>query len=581
MAEDSHPRLWRQHKPTAMLVVLLLIVHAGLGIHTAFQQSVTNDEFWHIPTGFWNLTHGRFHYENLNPPLLRAAAAVPLIAAGAEAGDVVEPADKETRADAFVAANRERYSLLVSMSRIVPVIVSVVTGWILASWALELFGVGSAALVAALWSLSPNAIAHGSLVTTDVPAAGALLVSIRMACRMAGEPDIRRAACLGLCLGCAQLVKFTCLIGVPLAVAAWLILRVRNSGMVAIGTMKAMGLWGLAAGVMLLVINAGYLFQGTGQPLSSYHFSSNSMNQIVGVVSQAGDLPVPFPRDYVEGIDHQRHIMEGAHPAYLDGKLRLDGFPDYYFKAWWYKTPHAIQLLCVLTVIAVLWPKRRQRQFRLQVILMLPVCLLLILASGSSMQLGLRYLLPAFPFVFLWASQLASLGQRLFGLPQLVSVVLAVGLAASLRFHPEHLSYFNELAGGPANGHQHLLDSNVDWGQGLLKLREYLDRQKTESVYLAYFGAVNPTDFGISYTTPPGWQPDRRKLPELQPGTYVVSANFLMGRPGMVRDPDGKTWPCGPHYFAWFQFFEPDARIGYSLFVYHLDAEDAARLHAQ
>jgi len=32
---------------------------------------------------------------------------------------------------------------------------------------------------------------------------------------------------------------------------------------------------------------------------------------------------------------------------------------------------------------------------------------------------------------------------------------------------PHYLAYFNELAGGPANGFKELADSNLDWGQDL------------------------------------------------------------------------------------------------------------------
>lgn len=579
MSEIPAQQTWKQNRVSAVVVLLLLAVHSSLGLHAAFYNSVTNDEFWHIPTGLWNLKTGRFHYENLNPPLLRMLSAAPLVLSGAETGDVDEDADKESRADAFVAANRQRYSELVSLARLVPILISAITGWILASWALELFGKGAAVLAAATWALSPNIIAHSSLVTTDVAAAAAMLLVVRLAWQFAERPTWRSAIMPGLALGAAQLIKFTCLIAVPLSVAVWMIRRWRNPEVSPTGFRTTAAGWAVAFTLCLAVINAGYLFRGTGRSLDSYQFTSQSMQNIAGLLAPLSFVPVLFPEDYIEGIDHQRQIMEGAHPSYLDGQMKFDGgFRDYYFKAWWYKTPHATQFLCLLGVICCFWPWRHKRQFRLQLVLLLPIILLLLVASNSSMQLGLRYLIPVFPFVFLFASQVGSVGGRAFGIPQLTALLLAVGLGLSLRFHPHHLAYFNEYSGGPEEGHHHLLDSNIDWGQGLMALKKYMQEHQLEKVGLAYFGAVNPADLGISFVTAPQSQPPTVLWPHPEPGVYAISVNFLMGRPGMVRDPDGTTRMSGPHQFGYFRFFEADTKVAGSFFIYDLSAEDIARM---
>ena len=127
--------------------------------------------------------------------------------------------------------------------------------------------------------------------------------------------------------------------------------------------------------------------------------------------------------------------MEGGHPSFLDGELKFDGgFPDYYTKAWWYKTPHATQALCVLGLLTVVWPRRERRNIRLQLFLFLPILVLFVIGSSSSMQLGIRYLIPTYPFLFLFASQMASVGSRSFGVPQFLALVLVAGVAASVRW---------------------------------------------------------------------------------------------------------------------------------------------------
>jgi hypothetical protein len=124
---------------------------------------------------------------------------------------------------------------------------------------------------------------------------------------------------------------------------------------------------------------------------------------------------------------------------------------------------------------------------------------------------------------------------------------------------PRYLQFFNELAGGAEGGHRWLIDSNIDWGQDLIRLREHLERERIESVSLAYFGRVNPRVYGIRFTP----------LTRDSHGIAVISASFLMGRPylwylgGRLRWVPARTW-------TWLQDREPIARVG-SMFVYRLE----------
>jgi len=541
-------------------------------------MSTTNDEFWHIPMGLWNLTHQKFHYENLNPPLLRVLSSVPLWLAAAETGTVAEGADKETRADAFVAANRDRYSQLVFLARLVPILISVLTGWVLAKWTGELFGSAAALLAAAMWTLSPNVIAHASLVTTDIASAGALLVVIRLAWKFAGAPSRATAVRLGLCIGLAQLIKFTFVLAYPSVVAVWLIRRVGSQEVERPGVLRCVAPGALIMLIAILTTNAGYLFHGSFRPLQTYEFQSQTMQTISAVIAPLEALPVPFPKDYVEGIDHQKHIMEGHHPVFLDGVMSQNGFPEYYVKTLWYKIPHATQFLFLLIPLA--WLKRASgsRQTRLQLVLLVPIVLLLCVASFSSMQLGLRYLLPAFPTSFVMASQIVSVGRRNSRVSRFIVVVVVLCLAAELRYHPHHLSYFNEWSGGPKSGHVHLIDSNLDWGQGLIELKEYIHERQIEEYYLAYFGAVNPLDLGFQFQTVPKASLPDTLVPELQPGVYVVSANLILGRPGMVRTGEGDVINCNAYQFSYFYFLKPTDRIGNSMWIFRVSAADISDL---
>ena len=119
------------------------------------------------------------------------------------------------------------------------------------------------------------------------------------------------------------------------------------------------------------------------------------------------------------------------------------------------------------------------------------------------------------------------------------------------------------------------------WGQDLHLVRDFMDEQQLDTIGLAYFGTLPPDALGIDYTVPP--ELTRKTAPNwsLPPGWYAVSVNFVMGRPHLVRQPDGSASPVDIHAFAYFQKLEPVARLGYSIDVYHVSPEQSKTLNSQ
>ncbi len=331
-------------------------------------------------------------------------------------------------------------------------------------------------------------------------------------------------------------------------------------------------MWLAALVVSLIVLNAGYLFRGSFSTLGSYDFQSLVLKRSVNRFDALRQLPIPLPHDYVTGIDHQRQIMEQKHPVYLDGQWSEDGFHGYYAWAMLYKLPHPLQLLDLLVLFWIVLPGGRARRPAVQALILLPAVVVLTIAESSAMQLGIRYVLPVIPFAILFASQAARwLNFKTFPVRSFTTIVLTGAMLLSLRYYPEHLSYFNEFAGGPLGGREHLLDSNLDWGQDLGGLAQYLKERASRGIEseigLAYFGTVPPTALGIRYQIPPA-------IP--QPGRFAVSVNFEQGRPHWVRTPAGKIQPVNIGQFEYFGFFQPVARIGYSIDVFELTERDVA-----
>src|SRR5579863_5567301 len=213
---------------TKLCIAALLACHALLGIDAARRLTVTHDEYWHLPAGLAAWRTGRFDADNLNPPLTRMWDALPLVFTLARVDSTVPAGDNFQLGDRFLADNRDRYELYLALARSMNVLFSVLTGWLLALWANDLFGRKSACLAAALWSLCPTALANAALVTPDSGAACLFVAALFICWRFANRPTWRTATFFGVILGLAQLTKFTSLLLYPLCIATWFIARVRN-----------------------------------------------------------------------------------------------------------------------------------------------------------------------------------------------------------------------------------------------------------------------------------------------------------------------------------------------------------------
>ncbi len=581
-ANESTREVKRRERLMWIAVALLLALQFILGCDAAGRLTPTHDEYWHLPVGLLNLKTGRFDLDNLNPPLMRMWAALPLFSTSA--GDIESDYHPEATGygDAFVQHAGQKVSSIPQAAdykgwfqhgRVMVLLLTVATGLVLAIWSRQMFGCGAAVLTTLLWVTCPNILAHGSLVTTDLGAAAFFVFVSYAAWKHAHRPTWSKAVLWGTILGLAQLAKYTCVLLYPVSLVIWIVCRVRNREAAA-ANWKRSALQGVTVcAVSLVVLNAGYLFHGSFTPLSSYKFQSAALSDWHTKLGLLGRLPVPLPRDYLQGLDRQKQIMESPHPVYLDGEWNIEGFSNYYLMAMFYKLPHPLQLLFVCVVLFLVSPASVNRSIRTQSVVLLPAFAMLTAAGAGGMQLGIRYVLPVLPFLMLFAGQGARWWDwKRARLRTVVVAILALVSCVSLRYHPHHLAYFNELAGGPVGGRAHLLDSNLDWGQDLDGLKSWMDTNNQQEIGLAYFGTVPPASLGIRYRVPPSRVP--------QPGWYAVSVNFVMGRPHVLRDETGKFRAADINEFAYFQFFEPAARIGYSIDVYHLTQDDVNRWHA-
>ena len=239
---------------------------------------------------------------------------------------------------------------------------------------------------------------------------------------------------------------------------------------------------------------------------------------------------MPLPSSYVEAIDTQAFdTVERGDPTFLFGES-FEGGRWYYFLALLaIKVPLPTWLLAGWALVASFVTGHGRRVEGLQVLL--PSTLLLVAFSCADKQIGLRLVLPFVVAGLLWSAVHLARACSSARAKGVLGCLLAWLAFETASVHPNYLTYFNQTVGGPSRGHEYALGSNLDWGQDLIQLREFMREEQIEELRLLYYGRVDPALYGIDYVVP------RRRL---TPGLLAVSRTFR-SRGYWVQDHGKKT----------------------------------------
>jgi hypothetical protein len=571
----AQPSVSRRH---AAAITAVVAVHLALVAWSAARNAPTWDEPAHVVAGLAHLQHGDFRPFRVNPPLVHVVAALPLLAAGQgllAPGPDPRPGQRIefSMAQQWVRSVGGRVFALVTRARWACLPFTLLGMLACAAWARELFGARAGVLAVVLWCVDPTILAHAPLVTSDLAGAAFGLATTWLAWRWAREPSWRRAAATGASLGLALLCKGTWLVLVLALPLAWLASRPPR---VRAWRSEASQLLA-ASGLALLVLHAGYGFSGTLRPLRSYSFVSKALGGEAagGPERRAGNrfadtwlgsLHVPLPADFVLGLDTQSRTFEHGTVSYLRGEYRAGGWWWYYLYGLAVKVPLGTWILLGLSVATAAarwrtgWPDAAW-------LLVVPAAVLATVSASAPAGGHVRYaLVPVMPFVIVAASRLADAWrERRRGVAVVAGLALAWSMAGSLRVLPCSLAYFNELAGGPRRGGEHLLDSNVDWGQDLLELKRWANAHpEARPLSVAYFGFVEPALAGLPSALPP-----TRGEGGPTAGWHAVSVNYLHGYQVPVMTAAGPR-RVGPDDWTYLRDMAPVAWAGHSIAIYHV-----------
>jgi len=572
----ARAREWARAHAAALACAALLSAMALQMFAVVARKSITVDEIVLIPAAYYHWAAGNCQLVHEHPPLAKLVAGLPLLLVqpnetnpekfGVPANS---PAGKWKYEERFWEDNFALFDALSFWGRLPMILLSVATGVLLFHFARDLFGPRAAVLAVALFSIEPTALAHGRVVQTDMAASFGYLLVFHTLRRYLSAPSPRRALILGVAGGVACAAKFSMLLVAPVVGAVFLIRlwRARREKGSRKTVLAHAGLVALAA---VLFVNATYFFDHRALDNEDVVWAKDYFPASHEAVLNVTDaLSYVLPTDFVLGVFWQVWHNGDGHNAGLLGMHSQTG--------WWYYFPVAFALkttipFFALSLAALSWGayelfRRRDRRF---LFVLAPFAVYAAFVLMSRIDIGVRYLLPAYVFLFVACGALLErmargTKARRAGLVVAVSFVGWMCFEA-VRAFPDHVSYMNQFAS--ARPHWwYLSDSNVEWGDDVRQLAEYLRERGETKVGGSFLGAfITLRHYGVGFED---------SIPQRPPGTprpryTAVGASYLNGStvPGHARDGRWTTEEERVNAFDEYRRRTPEKIFGGSIYLF-------------
>jgi len=564
----------------ACVLLILLLVETGLSTR---RQSVGWDEGDHIFAGYMNWKQGAYYLNPEHPPLVKLVATFPLLALDLKTA----PAQGRYFKSEAYYGGREllfrnapqyggKYEAGTLMFRIhmATLIFAVGLAWLLFVAGREMFGSLAGLAAMALYVFDPSVLAQAPFVATDTAACLGFFAVAFLFYRFVKQMSWQRAAICGLALGLALASKHSAIVLFPILfllagaelAGRWWDKR-RMPGREALR--MALGL-ALTFVLALTVLWAVYGFRFAMHPSGA---------SLPSLESEVQPLQAPMrgfllfcqhykllPESYIFGLADVQNVGIFT-PSYIFGQIHLHGV--------WYYFPTLLTLkwtvgtLALLGLSLLVYASGRIRKRREIAFLVLPAIVYFAIAVAGPLNLGVRHILPIFPFVFaLVGAAMAHLAGRRRAWAWVIGVLLLAHAVESLAAFPNYLPFGNRLWGGSSNTYRYFTDSAVDWGQQLVQVKEWTDRHNIKECAFAYYVApyVTPSDYGIPCRLLPtpdiNWAGMQIDLPPVVHGPILISLADLNGWENGTREQNP---------YRAFADRKPDETIANGVAVYYGD----------
>ena len=490
--------------PRRVWILVSLIVLIGIAriASTLAVFSATADEATHIGAGLQLFEFGVYGLHVVNPPLPRVVMSVAPWLGG------MRLVPHGSLGDWFhsVFYGHGDYVTNLVLARAGNLIFFALAAFAMFVWARSLLGVREAVIALVFFTTQPVILGYSGLATHDMAATAGLAVALVAFSRWLGKPNLVNGCALGVAYGFSILCKFSSIGFVPAAcgaIAAVAIIHdreLRQRLRTAFPSLVAVPV------VAFLVIWSGYAFTiGSFSDLEPWRDEfGGAGSRVLGKID--GTVPLPAPA-FFKGIGEILKLDRLGHRSFLFGRTSEQG--------WWWYFPATVALKTTLPFLLLLlsgcfltW-RTPLRSVYLQSLA--ASVAILAMAVPSSLNIGVRYVLPLYvPATVAVTAAFVTLLRRGKAWAILAVALLILHVGSSLIVHPDYFPYFNLLAGRDPS--LYLIDSNLDWGQDVLRLRTATRELKIDRIGLALMGPADyealgfPNTYSLSSRNPSrGW----------------------------------------------------------------------------
>jgi dolichyl-phosphate-mannose-protein mannosyltransferase len=525
--------------------ILLLIIISSflLMIGPAQQDSAIMDEPAHISAGYSYLKFQDYRLNPEHPPLIKILSAAPLLLPSINQ-QISFPLESDSWknqvngqwevGNQFLYESGNDADKIIFYSRIIPILLMLLLIGFTYFWANELIGKWWALIPAMLVAFSPNFLAHGHYVTTDIGATLGFLVASYFFLKSIYKPTVKNIILGGIALGLALLTKFSVVVLLPLFTLITVIIFLEkiikeSKNPVIEGKFKRIlkyithdfGRLFLIFLIGILIICSFYFVLTLNYPIEKQYSDTGAILQSLDnrhiadpvIAMSKNKILRPFGQ-YALGLLMTMERSDIGNTNYFLGQIYKTGNWNYFPLVFLMKESLPSLILIFLAIILSIYGILKTSFKGLKAIRdglleyfttnFSELCMLFFImiywlcSMYSSLNIGVRHILPTLPFIYIlsiqvvknWfyvepenianglAEKFSNAIKKIFNLivkSSFLTGLLIWLMLGTLLSAPYYLSRFNEGFGGTYNGYKYVVDSNFDWGQDLKRLQSWVN----------------------------------------------------------------------------------------------------------
>ncbi len=572
-----------------IVAAILLIIVFVLSFSSILEDTLTFDETAHIGAGYSYLVKRDMRINPEHPPLIKNIAAFPLLFLGLNFPEDSPNWIQEHPprwwvqfdfANDFIYKTGNDPDKIMLFSRTAMILVLLILGWLIFYFTKKMYGNKAALISLFLFSFSPTFLAHGRLANTDVGAALGALLSFYFWIRFLESPKMKNIFIAGITFGIALSLKFSLVLLIPTFIIITLIYALLQEKPL-IRLIKY-SFFAFLAGVigMVFVVFPIYQYHVYNYPPerqardAEFILETFGNREIVEAVIYSSNMPIlrPFAQ-YFLGLFMAMQRVDGGNTTFFMGEISTVSWKEYFPVVYFIKEPLTFHFLTFIAIALsvfflfryrffqrpIFWLKEYYAEFSMLVF----IAIYWYTSITSNLNIGVRHLLPVFPFTFILVSGMMS-KIKFKPFIAILSLLLMFQAYSVVSSYPHFLAYFNETVRKDEK-HMYVVDSNLDWGQDLKRTKNWLDENNIDFVYIDYFGGGD-LDYYLGEGNYKRWD-GKNRYEDFEKGNYfVVSVNQLQGG----RANPAKDFDQSYDHYSWTYLHNPVQIIGDSIFVYYI-----------